>query len=125
MKVCQAVLNNHREAIMGLKPALFGAVAAALIIMTPSAHASSGPGCLRVVNVASDDVLNVRQEPSASSTIVDRLHPTKHGIIRLDSPCIPASIPWEQRWCPITHYNGNYTASGYVKARFIRDQNCP
>ena len=106
-------------------PLLTVTLAAALFATTPTASATTGPGCLRVVNVADNDVLNVRQEPSAGSTIVDRLHPTQHGVISLDSPCIPETRPWAQRWCPITHYAGNYTASGYVKARFIRDADCP
>lgn len=100
-------------------------LAVGLATAATPASATSGPGCLRVVNVADDDVLNVRQAPSASSTIVDRLHPTRHGIIRLTAPCVPQTRPWAQRWCPITHYSGNYTASGYVKARFVRDQDCP
>jgi len=110
-----------------MKPllSLLAAFAALVTLTMNPAMATTGPGCLYIVNVAGDDVLNVRQEPSASSTIVDRLHPVNHGIIRLDSACIPSSIPWAQRWCPITHYAGNYTASGYVKARYIRDQDCP
>jgi hypothetical protein len=97
----------------------------ALGLSAEAANATSGPGCLRVVNVASNDVLNVRERPSASSRVVDRLAPGRHGIIHLDAECTPKNRPWGQRWCPITHYDGNYTASGYVKARYIRDQECP
>lgn len=110
---------------MKLFLSLLTAVVALFALAANPALATTGTGCLYIVNVAGDDVLNVRQEPSASSTIVDRLHPVNHGIIRLDSACVPAEIPWAQRWCPITHYAGNYTASGYVKARYIRDQDCP
>lgn len=98
---------------------------AALGLSTGMAGSTSGPGCLRVVNVASNDVLNVREAPSASSRIVDRLAPGRHGIIHLDAECTPKSRPWAQRWCLITHYDGNYTASGYVKARYVRDKDCP
>ena len=38
-------------------------------------NATSGPGCLRVVNVAGWDTLNMRSGPSARNRIVDRLSP--------------------------------------------------
>jgi hypothetical protein len=87
--------------------------------------ATSGPGCLVVVNVASNDALNVRARASASSMIVDRLAPGRHGIIHLDGKCIPESTAWASRWCPVTHYNGDRVTKGYVKARFVRDSECP
>ncbi|HEX2447709.1 MAG TPA: SH3 domain-containing protein [Methyloceanibacter sp.] len=89
------------------------------------ASATSGPGCLVVVNVASGDALNLRASPSASSTIVDRLVPGEHGIIHLDGDCQPKSVAWGSRWCPVTHYFGDKTTKGYVKARFVRDSDCP
>ncbi|WP_349357463.1 SH3 domain-containing protein [Stappia sp.] len=91
----------------------------------PPAGATSGPGCLRVVNVAQGDVLNMRAGASARSAIVDRLPPGRHGIIALRGPCIPTSRPWGQRWCPVTHSNGNAVIDGYVKARYVRDNDCP
>lgn len=87
--------------------------------------ATSGPGCLVVVNVAYDDVLNVRARPSASSRIVDALDPENHGIIRLNGKCRPLSVPWGSRWCPVTIYDGDGTTRGWVKARFVRDSDCP
>ena len=89
------------------------------------AHATSGPGCLVVVNVAYNDVLNMRARPSASSRIVDVLMPDRHGIIHLDRACTPLSAPWGSRWCPVTHYNGDRTTKGWLKARFVRDSECP
>lgn len=86
---------------------------------------SGGPGCLVVVNVAPWDALNVRATAHAAAPIVDRLVPDHHGIIRLDDTCQPLNIPWGSRWCPITHYNGSSATQGYVKARFVRDSNCP
>jgi len=87
--------------------------------------ATSGPGCLVIVNVASNDALNVRPSASASSMIVDRLVPGRHGIIHLDGKCIPESRPWASRWCSVTHYNGDRVTKGWVKARFVRDSECP
>ena len=104
------------------------AVCAALLMAATratAAHATSGPGCLRVVNVPAGDVLNVRAGASANSAIVDRIDPNAQGILSLRSQCIPLSRPWGSRWCPVTHYNGNSVVDGYVKARFIRDQDCP
>jgi hypothetical protein len=87
--------------------------------------ATSGSGCLVVVNVASNDALNVRARASASSMIVDRLAFGRHGIIHLDGKCIPESRAWASRWCPVTHYNGDRVTKGWVKARFVRDSECP
>jgi hypothetical protein len=78
-----------------------------------------------VVNVAPDDVLNIRAAPSASARISDVLEPGRHGIIHLDAACRPLDRPWASRWCPVTHYNGDRTTHGWVKARFVRDSDCP
>jgi hypothetical protein len=93
--------------------------------LAPAAHATSGPGCLIVHNVASWDTLNMRSRASASARIVDRLKPGAHGIIHLDRPCGPTSRPWAERWCKVTHYNGDRVTRGFVKARFVRDSDCP
>lgn len=92
---------------------------------TTNSHATSGPGCLRVVNISPGDTLNVRSRPSASARIVDQMAMGAHGVIHLDAECTPKSRPWGQRWCPVTHYNGDRTTSGYVKARYVRDNECP
>jgi hypothetical protein len=100
-------------------------IAIALAGLAAPAHATSGPGCLVVVNVAYDDVLNMRARPSASSRIVDVLVPGQHGIIHLDGECRPKSRLWPSRWCPVTHYDGDSMKSGWVKARYVRDSDCP
>lgn len=90
-----------------------------------AAHATSGPGCLVVVNVATWDALNMRAAPSASARIVDTLGVGKHGIIHLDGDCRPKSVAWGSRWCPVTHYNGDSVTKGWLKARYVRDSDCP
>ena len=95
------------------------------VSLTSPALATSGPGCLIVTNVAYDDVLNLRRQPSYSSRIVDELVPGQHGIIHLDAPCVPLDRPWAQRWCPVSHYNGEAVTHGWVKARYVRDSDCP
>ena len=91
------------------------------------AGATSGPGCLRVVNIASGDVLNIRRNPDASSRIVGAIDPENQGIISLRGKCKPLNIAWGSRWCPIAYYSGgpNDPARGWVKARFVRDSDCP
>jgi hypothetical protein len=103
------------------------AVSAALLALSiaPAANATTGPGCLVVVNVYPPDVLNMRAAPSASAAIVDALVPQRHGIIHLDGACQPVSLPWGSRWCPVTHYNGDSTTHGWIKARYVRDSECP
>lgn len=101
------------------------ALGLAAVGWTLPAAATSGPGCLRVVNVDSWDRLNVRARPSSSSRIVDRLHPDRHGIISLRGDCVPKSRPWGSRWCPIMHFDSDQTSRGWVKARFVRDVDCP
>ncbi len=103
------------------------AIGAALILLSfaSTARATSGPGCLRVVHVASWDSLKMRARPSHRSRVVDRLRPNRHGILHLDKACTPRWRKWSKRWCKVTHYSGRRTRSGWVKARFIRDNDCP
>lgn len=107
---------------MRLLPAI---MATTLSLAAFPAVATTGAGCLRVVNVSPGDALNLRAEASAKSAIVDRLKPNAHGIITLNAPCTPSTLPWARRWCPVSHIDGDGTRSGYVKARYIRDQECP
>jgi uncharacterized protein YraI len=60
----------------------------------------------RVVDVARDDVLNVRSGPSAGYPVIAEIPPTGRGL-RLNGPC--------RGWCSIT-YNG---ATGWVHARYL------
>ena len=105
--------------------AAFAAIGMALFVGPSPALATSGPGCLIVVNVAANDALNLREKASAQSRIVYVLVPGHHGIIHLDAPCAPLSIAWGSRWCPVTHYNGDVVKKGWVKARYVRDSDCP
>jgi hypothetical protein len=89
------------------------------------ASATTGKGCLRVVNVASWDTLNIRARPSASSPIVGEIEPQNYGVISLRGACVPKRAAWGSRWCPIVHYDGGGSSRGWVRARFIRDAECP
>lgn len=101
------------------------AFALSLLAFAAPAGATSGPGCLYVHNVGPGDALNMRARPSADSRVVDVLVPRRHGIIHLDGKCRPLDIPWGNRWCPVTHYDGDDVTKGWVKARFVRDIDCP
>jgi uncharacterized protein YraI len=105
---------------------VFGGLACAAVLFVPvSAHATSGPGCFQVVNVPNWDVLNVRSGPSAANPIVDHLPPGRHGIVSQIGPCIPFNKNLPSRWCPVTHYNGDRTTSGWVKRRYVAPSQCP
>jgi hypothetical protein len=100
--------------------------AAALLAMSYSpASATTGPGCLIVVNVASWDTLNIRASASANARIVARVDPRNQGVLSLRGTCKPKSAPWGQRWCPVAYSDGDGTVRGFVKARFVRDSECP
>lgn len=105
---------------------LMAAAAGTVALLLPiEVNATTGPGCLVVVNVAANDALNLRDGASADAPIIDALVPAKHGIIHLDGPCKPLSVAWASRWCPVTHYHGDRTTKGWVKARYVRDSECP
>jgi len=103
----------------------FCLLTAVLLGLPGLAEATTGSGCLTVVNLASGDFLNMRSQPSVSSRIVDTLQPHRHGILHLDSRFEPSSVTWGNRWCPVTHYDGDQTIHGWVKARYVRDSECP
>lgn len=110
---------------MRLTALRFIAVLSAALLLGGPVHATSGPGCLIVVNVAYGDALNMRARPFASARVVDRLVPGRHGILHLEAPCRPRSLAWASRWCPVSHYHGDDVNKGWVKARYVRDSDCP
>ncbi len=103
----------------------FGFAIVLLAAMAAPALATSGPGCLRIVNVASWDTLNLRARPSASSRVVQAIDPQNYGVLRLNGTCRPRNVAWGSRWCPVTHFDGDGSRRGWVKARFVRDSECP
>lgn len=100
-------------------------IAIAFLTLATAAKATSGPGCLYVVNVGLGDALNMRSRPSHRASIVDRLVPGQHGIIHLDGQCTPPWRDWGKRWCPVSHYDADKVTKGWVKARYVRDSDCP
>lgn len=98
---------------------------AAMLVFAGSANATSGPGCFQIVNVANNDVLNIRAEPNAGAKLTGTMMPREHGIIHGEGPCKPKAVALNQRWCPIIHYHGGGTTLGWVKRRYLRDSDCP
>lgn len=120
MSLCTAASRLSKDCVLFLLLA-----AAALAAAAMPASATSGPGCYRVINVESWDVLNLRAAPSAQSRIVDRLPPESHGIIAGTGACVPASAAPASRWCPVTVYDGDRITKGFAKRRYLRDSDCP
>lgn len=96
-----------------------------LAIASLPAGATTEGTCFHVRNVQSNDVLNIREAQSAQSRIVATIPPTQHGIIALEGTCEPASAALDSRWCAIAYYDGDLTARGYVKRRFLEPSECP
>ncbi len=76
------------------------------VSLTPAAHATSGPGCLIVTNVADDDALNMRSRPSASvahcrSTGAGpaRHYPSRCALRPPQQPMAPALVPGQPLQC--------------------------
>lgn len=93
---------------LSLGAALFGGLAGLLGLMSAGqpVAAQDGAKTYRVVNVASDDVLNIRSGPSAGHPIVGRIPPYGRGVHIL-AGC--------DDWCPV-RYNG---VSGWVNGRYL------
>lgn len=100
-------------------------LAAFTLTIAQPALATTGPGCLRVVNVQQGDVLNIRSQPTASSPVVGTIPAENHGVIVLKAKCEPLNRPWANRWCPVTYYGEDKSSKGWVYARYIRDNDCP
>ena len=95
------------------------------MLFIPGAQAATSSGCYVVVNVASGDALNLRSGPSASDEIVDRLKPGQHGVLSRTGPCVPQRLPATSRWCPLAHFSGDGTRTGWAKARYLKSSGCP
>jgi hypothetical protein len=104
---------------------LIAAACVAIAEMAVPAGATSGWGCFQVINVRSDDSLNMRAKPSASSAVVDELGPRRHGIIAEDGACKPVGSPPSRQWCPIKHFNGDRTTRGWVRMIYLAPSECP
>jgi hypothetical protein len=85
---------------------------------TLPASATTGPGCYRVVNVPSWDVLNVRKWPSPRSAIVMALSSETYAIISARGAC-------RAGWCPVNVTSEFGTKRGWIKARYLTSSECP
>jgi hypothetical protein len=99
--------------------------ALALTLFAQAAPAFADGRCLEVTNVPAENYLYIRSRASARARVLDRLPPRPTGAIRLDGQCTPTSVPWERRWCPIVYRDGERTISGWVKAQWAKEVDCP
>lgn len=90
---------------------------------------ADGPDSFRVVGVAKDDVLNLRQEPSAAAMIIGRIPPDATGLRNLGCRGGQSLAEWQaaseaeraaavfRRWCRV-EYRGT---TGWVAGRFLAE----
>lgn len=105
---------------------IFPLLCLVLLLLSYPVAATSGPGCFRVRNVASNDVLNVRAEPSASARVVTTLLPENDpGIIASTGECEPPDAALESRWCPVKIYSGDKIMQGWAKRAYLLLSECP
>ena len=98
---------------------------AAVDLWSSHASATSGPGCFRIVGVASNDVLNLRTGPNAGAPLTGTMQPKRHGIIALSGRCTPNGAARSKQWCKVTHYVDSGTTIGWASRRFLSDVDCP
>jgi hypothetical protein len=84
-----------------------GAAAPSLAALPSEASGARQQELFRVVGVTIDDVLNVREGPSADHTIVGTILPEATGL-RLTGPCLSV-------WCPISHRG----TTGWVNSMYL------
>jgi hypothetical protein len=95
---------------------------------------ADGPGYFRVVNVAADDVLNIRAEPSARSVRLGRIPPgadcvrnlgcrgglSLAELTELSEAERAARLRQNPRWCRV-EYQG---ITGWVAGRYLAEGVC-
>lgn len=98
-----------------------------LIFTAPGYASADGPDYFKVVGVASNDVLNIRAEPSAASAKIGSIPPDADGIRNLGCKGGLSFSEWtsatkserehanKARWCLI-EYEG---VEGWVAGRFL------
>ena len=104
---------------------IFGLLAMASAMHATQALATTGKGCLRVVNVEPSDQLWLRAAPNLTARIVMGITPGGPAVIHLDAKCVPFALPYAKRWCPVSIYSDDGRFKGYVKAHFVQGSECP
>ena len=104
-------MRHGRAIILGV-----GLLAGA--ILAAPGTATTGPGCYRVVNLPAWDVLNVRQGPSARSSIVMAISSDTYAIIAGRGVC-------RSGWCPVAVSDESGTRRGWIKGRYLAPSECP
>ena len=100
-------------------------LAATTALLVTQALATTGKGCLHVVNVDPSDQLWLRAAPYQTARIVMGITPGGPAVIHLDAKCVPFALPYAKRWCPVSIYSDDGRFKGYVKAHFVQGSECP
>ncbi len=82
-----------------------------LILISQISIAEDNRKSYSVINVASDDVLNVREAPSSRSRVVGSFSPWEDNLI-------PDGCKAGTNWCRVEQYEGD--VSGWVNKRFLK-----
>jgi hypothetical protein len=104
---------------------IFGFLILASAVLATQALATTGKGCLHVVNVDPSDQLWLRAAPRLTAKIVMGITPGGPAVIHLDAKCVPFALPYAKRWCPVSIYSDDGRFMGYVKAHFVQHSECP
>jgi len=109
------------------------AIALSLLFPVSVRAEASGPDFFRVIGVASNDVLNIRTQPTARSPIIGMIPPNGNGIQNMGCQGGLSYGQWQsatpaQReaarkrvWCQI-YYRG---VNGWVAGWFLAEGNAP
>jgi hypothetical protein len=98
------------EAVIGAAACLCAAAVAPAHAQPERETRRSAQAAFMVVNVRSDDVLNIRSGPSTAFGVIGELPPDSRGIT-ITGDC-------RSVWCPVQHQS----TSGWVNRRFLADE---
>ncbi len=104
------VIVNRQEELKVATPAYQSLIAAAVTTAIEKFCNSTASAAYKVVNVAADDVLNIRSGPSASLAIVGTIPPDGRGV-RMVGSCAG-------QWCEI-NYRGT---KGWVNRQYLSSE---
>ncbi|HEX6000483.1 MAG TPA: SH3 domain-containing protein [Hyphomicrobiaceae bacterium] len=103
--------RTERPAAPVQRPSRSAAKSQAKPVQPPGlAKRTAQPFQFTVINVAADDMLNIRSGPSAEHEVVGELQPGSRGVA-ITGAC-------RSRWCPVAHRG----ASGWVNSAYLVDE---
>lgn len=94
-------------------------LAATMLLFSLNAFADAdGPDCWDVKGVASNDTLNVREQPSAKAKVLGTIPPNAKALANLtEEPEGDMNPPKHPGWCKIKYK----TLTGWVSCKFLEE----